>query len=343
MWTTVGQKKALFLFERSLKSGRLAHAYLFVGPAHAGKMTLARDLAMALNCEDGVPPCGICQSCKRIASGWHSDLQVVGLNKNPDGKQQTEIGIEEIRQVLHSANLPPFEGKCKVYIVDGAELLSVEAANCLLKTLEEPVDRVVFILLTAREDLLPVTVVSRCQRIELEQLSATGVASALVDRWLVGPQRARLLAHLSHGRLGWAVKAIDEGSLDKHDEAVDGLVAAIDADLEGRFAYAAQLASEFSQDRQVVQDKLGLWLDWWHDLMLVKVGLEDAVANVDRLDFLRSMANGLDLEQIRAGIHSIYQAGEQLKQNANARLALEVFVLGLPAPGRQNEFIGTGR
>jgi DNA polymerase III subunit delta' len=340
MWSTIGQKKALELFESSLQRKRAAHAYLLVGPAHVGKMTLARDVAMGLNCQRGVPPCGECSSCRRIASGTHCDVQIIGIGRNADGKQQTEIGIEEIRQVQHSANLPPFEGKCKVYIVDGAEFLSTEAANCLLKTLEEPAPTVVFILLTAREELLPLTVVSRCQRIELVQLPSAQAESALIEKWSVEPQRARLLARLSHGRLGWAVNATDQGWLDRHNEDMDELIATIEADIEGRFAYAAQLATEFSQSRDTVQDKLGLFLDWWHDVLLVKTGLGDAVVNVDRTESLGNMAAGLNLEEIRSCIAAVEAASAQLKQNANARLALEVFVFGLPGRAGQAKVVG---
>ena len=335
MWKVVGHKRALSLLQGGLSQGRIAHAYLFTGPTHVGKMTLARDLACALNCESGEPPCGECSSCQRILSGKHSDVQEISLGKNVDGKFQTEISIEEIRQLQHSANLPPFEGKCRVFIIDGAECLSTEAANCLLKALEEPMDRVVFVLLTTKEQLLLATVVSRCQRIDLHPLSIGEVQSALTAIWKVPAERANLLARLSHGCLGWAVTAIEGGLLDERVAQIEELITTIDAGLEDRFDYAARLATEFGQDRERVQAKLSLWLDWWRDLMLLSSGLENMVTNVDRLDTLGRMAAGLDLVQIRAAIESIILTGEQLNLNANARLALEVLMLSLPTIGKQ--------
>ncbi|OGO37174.1 MAG: hypothetical protein A2147_00340 [Chloroflexi bacterium RBG_16_57_8] len=331
MWNTLGHKKAMALFQGSLARGGFAHAYLLVGPAHVGKMTLARELACALNCESDQPPCGECSSCRRIGSGKHSDVQEIGLGKyQGQAKSQTEIGIEEIRQIQHSANLPPFEGKRKVFIIDGAELLSIEAANCLLKTLEEPSASVVFILLTINEQLVPATVVSRCQPIELAPLPPGEVESALLERWNVAPGRARLLARLSHGCLGWAVAANDDDSLGGRAERLDELVNIIDGDNEARFACAAELATEFGKSREAAQDRLNLWLDWWRDLMLVRSGLADLTTNVDRMDTLSRMAQDFSLTQIRSAIESIRLAGEHLKLNANPRLTLEVLMLGLP-------------
>jgi DNA polymerase-3 subunit delta' len=121
---------------------------------------------------------------------------------------------------------------------------------------------------------------------------------------------------------------------------MEELIATIEADLEGRFAYAAQLATEFSQSRDAVQEKLGLFIDWWHDVLLVKAGLGDTVVNVDRTELLSAMAARLSLEEIRSCIAAVEAASAQLKQNANARLALEVFVLGLPGVSQATKVSG---
>ncbi|MFC1908234.1 ATP-binding protein, partial [Chloroflexota bacterium] len=138
MWQVVGQTKVVSLLKRSLEREIVAHAYLFVGPPHVGKMTLALDLAQAVNCEAVESPCGECLSCQKIALANHADVRIIGLTTDRDlveDKPRVEISIDQIRQMQHSASLPPFEGKYKVFIIDGAEHLSSEAANCLLKTL----------------------------------------------------------------------------------------------------------------------------------------------------------------------------------------------------------------
>ncbi len=334
MWQVIGQSRAVSLLKRSLEKGAIAHAYLFSGPPHVGKMTLALNLAQALNCEAAEPPCGECSSCRRIASAKHADIQIIGLasaGNTDEAKTRTEISIDQIRQVQHSANLPPFEGKCKLFIIDGAEHLSTEAANCLLKTLEEPVGRVVFILLTANFSFLPATVVSRCQRLELLPLAAGEVETALSGRWGIEPQKAKLLDRLCHGCFGWALSAaLDDSLLEQRGERLDRLVDIIMADYEERFTYAAELADRFSRRRGLVWEILDLWLDFWRDLLLVKVGFGEAVTNVDLEAKLADLARGFSLAEIRAVIASLLSARDELRQNANPRLVLEVLMLGIP-------------
>jgi len=326
MWQVVGQTRAVSLLQSSLRRGSLAHAYLFVGPPHVGKMTLALNLAQALNCEAAQPPCGDCAPCQKIALAKHADVQIIGLVN-----EAKEIGIDQIRQMQHSASLPPYEGKYKIFIIDGAEQLSIEAANCLLKTLEEPVGKVIFILLAINDRLLPATVVSRCQRVELFPLATTEVEAALNSSWGIEPPKARLLARLCHGCLGWAISAArDDGWLKQRSQRVDRLLDVINADYEERFGYVAQLAAQFSQSRVLVQEVLDLWRDWWRDLLLVKVGCSEAITNIDLEAKLVEMARGYSLAQIRAVIGSLQAAEEQLKQNANPQLVLEVLMLGIP-------------
>ncbi len=334
MWRTIGHEKAVSLLRHGLERGKLAHAYLFAGPPHVGKMTLAIDLAQALNCESKEPPCGKCLSCQKIAEGKHSDVLVVGLipdEKSAEGKLKTEIGIDQVRQVQHAASLPPFEGRYKIIIVESAELLSLDAANCLLKTLEEPVGKVVFILLTANDKLLPVTVISRCQRVELAPLPVKDVEKALLESYKVEPQKANLLARLSHGCPGWAIQAVNDASLlQERTGKVDEALAVIDGDSEARFACAAQLATRFSQNRASVQETLDVWTDLWRDLMLVKLNCSEMITNSDRSRLLAEIASHLSLAQIKGFIESIQKAGEQLRQNVNARLVLEVLMLDMP-------------
>lgn len=338
MWQIIGQNKAVSLLERSLKTGSLAHAHLFVGPAHVGKMTLALSLAQALNCEKPEAPCGVCLSCQKIAAGKHADVQVIVMNEEALEENRARISVTQVEEMQHSASLPPFEGKRKVFIIDGAEWLSIGAANRLLKTLEEPVGNVVFILLTVDDKLLLPTIVSRCQRVELFPVSPKLIEDALVTKWGVEAGKAKLLARLSHGCPGWAVAAARDGNLlQQRNEGLDKWLDIGSGDAEERFAYATQLVTQFGQNRGLVYERLNLWLDWWRDLLLVKVGSTDSVTNIDRIDTLNELAQALSLAQIRPFMQSIRAAGQQLRQNASPRLALEVLMLDIPKVEKQNE------
>ena len=337
MWEVVGQERTVSLLQRSLERGAVAHAYLFIGPPHVGKMTLALDLAKALNCEAAEPPCGVCASCQKIASSKHADVQIIGLaggkNSN-EAKLQTEISIDQIRELQHSASLPPFEGNFKIFIIDGAELMSHEAANSLLKTLEEPVGKVIFILLATSDRLLPATVVSRCQRLELMPLAATEIETALLSRGDIETTKAKLLAGLSRGCLGWALSAAhNDEPLQQRAERLEQLLKVTSGDGEERFNYAFQLATQFSRNRELVGEILDLWLNWWRDLLLVKTGCPGLITNADREAMLTSHAPSYSLGQIRDFITSIQMALEQLKQNANPQLVLEVLMLNIPRRG----------
>lgn len=332
MWNIIGQERALTLLKHGLESGGLTHAYLFAGPPHVGKMTLALNLAQALNCEADDRPCLECDSCQKIDAGGHSDVQVIGLDYNEDEDAERKlIRNEQIDGILHDASLPPFEGRNKVFIIDGAELLSIGAANRLLKTLEEPEDNVTFILLAADENRLLQTIVSRCQRIELQPMSIAAETQALTEKLSIEPERARLLAGLSHGCPGWAVTAAgDPKIMEQRDSELDQIISVIKGNYEERFAYVFRLATGFTQNRQAVYDTLDRWQDWWHDMLLVKLDRAEMITNTDRREELVGMSGNYSLSSIREFIQSIASAGLQLKQNVNQRLALEVLMLDIP-------------
>lgn len=345
MWNIIGQDKALAMLDGARRQERLAHAYLLVGPRGVGKRTLALNLAQAVNCTGQDPPCGQCQSCRRISGSKHSDVRVIVLKDvsgaedggsrrdiGPDDiKQRKEIGIDDIKQLQSEASLPPFEGLRKVFIIDGAEHLSAPAANCLLKTLEEPPAGVIIFLLAAREDKLLPTVVSRCQRVELLPLPPPVLEGLLAERWGVERERARLLARLSRGCTGWAVTAGEDKSfLEQYFQQLQELIALEEAGLERRFAVAARMAARFQKQREKTEETLALWLGWWHDLLLMKSGVRDSIVNVNQEGLLEQKARLYSLEAIKSFMNALRKARQQLEWNANARLVLEVLMLELP-------------
>ena len=327
MWQLAGHSRATTLLQQSLRNGQLSHAYLFVGPAHVGKSTLARNLAQAVNCASADPPCQECTSCRRIAASKHSDIHIVDLIS----VEKKEIGIRQIADMQNAAHLPPFEGKNKVFIFDRAEMLSHEAANSLLKTLEEPPPNILIILLTARESALLPTIASRCQRVELRPLPLGLVIDVLVKDYQVPQERADFLARLSGGCLGWALQALqDETLLSDRAQRLEDFSRLCAAGTRDRLAYAADLAALFGRGRDRMADVLAAWLQWWRDLLLIKCDNSRWIVNVDREALLSTQAERLPAASIAAFMRDIRATGEQLEMNANPRLALEVLMLRMP-------------
>ncbi len=338
MWQTIGQPEAQTLLKSSLKKGNLAHAYLFVGPQHVGKTTLAIDLARALNCQNIDPPCGECNSCLRVIDGKHADVVLVDLNqgRSPGDNTRTKISIDDIRELERHASLSPYEGKFKVFIINDVENLSDEAANCFLKTLEEPPSGVIFLLLTSDESKLLPTLVSRCQRIELKPIPYRDIEKILIESRGIDEKSARFLARLSGGCLGWALTvSVDESPLQKRAQKLSELFPLLRANWEERFAYASQIEN----DRKAVKELICLWITWWHDVMLVKCNCVEAITNIDYIDLLHEWARLLDLADIKNFIHRLEESLKNISKNANLHLLIDVLMLDMP---RRRDKLGTG-
>lgn len=322
MWQVVGHKWAVDLLKRALASERVAHAYLLTGPPQIGKRSLALNFAQALNCLDQEKPCGQCLACSKIAHGSHPDVQVI------QGEGRT-IKIDQMRTLRHEAALFPLEGRWKVYIIRQMEQATAEAANCLLKTLEEPPSHVILMLTASEAEALLPTIVSRCQVLNLRPLATETVQRSLQERWGVDAKRAQLLARLSGGRLGWAVAAgQDDAILDQREKHLDEMMELMGQGRVERMGYARQL----SHNPEAVRELLHLWLSWWRDLLLTASGSSAGIVNIDRGGTLRVQAQRYSLAQVRDFVKALRAAAWRLEHNANTRLTLEVLMLGLP-PG----------
>ena len=174
-WKILGQDHLIARLRPALEQGRESHAYLLTGPPHAGKLTLAREIAQAVNClRRSGAPCHECVQCQRIADGLHADVRVVDIeySRMVEGRNTvTTITIDAIREMERTVNLNPFEGSRSVIIIDGAGAMTPEASNALLKTLEEPPPGVLFLLLAEDEEALLPTIRSRCQAMRLLPMS----------------------------------------------------------------------------------------------------------------------------------------------------------------------------
>jgi DNA polymerase III subunit delta' len=322
-WPVSGHDWAILSLDRAVLDDRPAHAYLISGPAQIGKATLARSLALALNCRsaDGVRPCRQCRSCQLISTGKHPDVQLI----EPDG---AHIKIDQVRALQHDLALRPLEGRYRVAIFDQFETATVEAQNALLKTLEEPPDYVVLIVLTSDPELLLPTIVSRCQQIALRPLTNAQVRDALIQTWRVEAHQANVLAHLSGGRLGWAVNAAtDHALMETRAKYLDDLQALLKSDRVQRFAYAEELTKKSDHAREAID----LWRTWWRDVLLSASGSTAELVNIDRVAQIQALAQHVDVNQAKSAADACGRALWQMDKNVTARLVVEVLLLDFPA------------
>jgi DNA polymerase-3 subunit delta' len=334
-WHIVGHRMVVDRLSRAVANNEVSHAYLFAGPDHVGKSTLARIFAQALLCtNEGHRPCGLCRACKLVLANRHPDLLTLDLawQEMMLGTKSTvtAVSVEAVRHMTTELSRRPHEGKYKILLIPEAEHLTTAAANAFLKTLEEPPSFVV-ILLTVRDlELLLPTIRSRCQPLHLSTLPLGEVEQALMQEHGVSPEQAQLLARLSGGRIGWAINAVqDRNVLNQRASALATLYQILRANRAERLLLAAPLAK--NNDLEV----MALWASWWRDLLLTQNGAVDSIQNSDQRDVLERTALDTTPHEVRTFLHELQRLRKIAQEtNANPTLIWENLVLKLPMGGK---------
>jgi DNA polymerase-3 subunit delta' len=328
-WNIVGHEHAINTLRRALAAQRVRHAYLFSGPEHIGKTLLAQRFAQTLLCTGGADahvapqnPCNVCLSCRKVMHGNHPDVHYI--SRPPD---RQFILIEQVRALQGEAARKTLEGRRNIFIIQGMHEMNVQAANCLLKTLEEPEPDVVLLLTAPDPGALLPTILSRVQQVPMHLLTTTQIKTALEQRWQVEPEEAGLVGALAAGRMGWAVQAVEDGDMLAERQAQLETLAKLPA--AGR-VQRFEVAQRLSADSDNVRGILELWLLWWRDMLLAANNCLDLIVNVDMQGLIQKQAAKIGAAESQRMIRSILGAMEALEQNVNTRVALEVLMLDLP-------------
>jgi DNA polymerase-3 subunit delta' len=326
MRAIVGHSASQRLLAREALSSQVSHAYLVTGPERIGKTTLALEFARLLQCQgraaDSPEPCGSCDACRKIASGAHPDVRLVV--RPPDKRA---LPVDLVREVIHNASLAPTVGPWRIFIIPEIERMAAASANALLKTLEEPPERVALLLTSSEPEALLLTVVSRCQLVPTQPPTADEIRVALVEQWGVEPMRADELTALAHGRIGWAIEAAQNPELERARAALLArLVALTPASRDERLRAAGTLATDADAARAVVD----LWLVWWRDVVLAAGGARHLAATGEVRTEAERQGRALGVERAQGFLRALVAAGEALEANANAQLTIETLLLDLP-------------
>ncbi|MGD8192560.1 DNA polymerase III subunit delta' [Brevibacillus ginsengisoli] len=315
------QRRVADILSGSLRNNRLAHAYLFVGPRGCGKKRMALQVTKSLFCEKLThDACGECNNCRRIEAGNHPDVFTIA----PDG---ASVKIDQIRSLQKEMAMRSLESKHKVYILEHVDKMTTQAANSLLKFLEEPPAGVIALLLTENSHTLLPTILSRCQTISFAPLSGEFIAQQLVNEGIpIGLAQAasQITVHLDGAR---------ELSQSDWFALFRNIVIQLVKEIKQPGSLALFTIQELFLKNDRVKEELPLLLDllilWLRDLLYIQVGRQARLINSDQKDVLEGQAYAWTQAELMQGIALAMETRNRIERNANAQLALERLVLQL--------------
>jgi DNA polymerase-3 subunit gamma/tau len=335
----IGQEAVAQALVNALEGNRVAHAYLFTGARGVGKTSTARILAKALNCVKGptATPCGVCDICKAIAAG--EDVDVVEI----DGASNRQI--DDVREIRQNVQYRPNRARYKIYIIDEVHMLTKEAFNALLKTLEEPPPHVKFIFATTDVHKVPVTILSRCQRFDFAGIGMTAIVDRLrqivtEEKMAADDDALELIARRAGGSMRDAQSLLDQllafGGAKLTTDQVhrllgtapdDRVVAIVGAILEHDPKRVLQLLDEAENEGLQLGELLDQLLEYWRDLMVVHCAGGEARAlsiSSRHRETMARQAAGQNLETIMAGLDMLAGTKNRLRGSSHARVWMEM-------------------
>jgi len=317
-----GHEKQIVILKQALTQNRVGHAYLFSGVDAIGKKTLALEFAKVVNCEKAAEindSCGKCAACLKISRNNHPDIFFI----EAEGQF---IRINAIREIQKQMTFKPMEGRRRVFIIDNADKMNDQAANALLKTLEEPSPANILILVTAKPYTLPSTIISRCRHMRFNPLGIDTVTKFLIARGNTEKKNALLLAGLSGGSIGQALELNKDDVIIYRTEILNLLANTKKSEPLSLLA----LASFFGQEKREIKQGFHILQTCFRDALVYKETNNDQMLiNQDNSSFIASLASRLSGEQLLQNIELLEKAWATMEQNVNKSLTLETMAFKL--------------
>ncbi len=325
----LGQQHIVRHFENAIKMGKISHAYIINGEAGSGRMRLAMDFAKALQCvENGVDKeqprgtfCNECKSCRQTESKNQPDIIYVTYEK-------TGIGVDEIRtQINNDIDIKPYCSRYKVYIVPESEKMTVAAQNALLKTIEEPPEYAVIILITSNADSFLPTILSRCVLLNMKPVKEEIIQNRLMSEYGVGSYDAKVAAIFSGGNPGKAVRLATSEDFQDLKQCVVGTLFSLKTGGMDLVNVKIKEASEFKKN---IEEYFSLMRSWFRDVLMYKATKrEDSLIFQEDIRGIEEMAEDCSFFDLDIILKSITQAENRVRTNVNFDLTIEVFLLAV--------------
>ena len=317
----VGHKDILKYISSAVENNRVSHAYILNGERGSGKKMLANLFAMTLLCETGDNElCGKCHSCKQAESDNHPDIIRVTHEK------PNSISVDDIRtQVNNTVDIKPYQGPYKVYIIPQADMMTPQAQNAILKTIEEPPSYAVFLLLTENAETLLPTINSRCVMLKLRNIKDTLIKKYLMENLEIPDYKADMCTAFVQGNMGRAIMLANSDHFNEiREEAVQLLKHISEMELNEIVAAVKNI----SVYKLEITDYLDIIMIWYRDVLLYKATKEiDKVVFKDQLQSIKEQARKSSYEGIELILESLEKAKARLKANVNFDLVMELLFL----------------
>ena len=317
----IGHDDIIRHLKNAIETGKVSHSYIFTGEAGSGKKLLAGTFAAALQCESGESePCMTCDSCKKVIGKNHPDIITVTHEK------PGSISIDEVRdQVVHDVDIKPYCSPYKIYIIPDAEMMTVQAQNAILKTIEEPPEYAVILLLTSNIDSLLPTIRSRCVRLDLKVVDDGLVKKYLMEHLHVPDYQAEIDASFAQGSIGRAKEA---ATSQEFAEMTQNALRILKYANTMEVYELSDAIKSLSEDKQNINDYLDIFQFWFRDVLMFKATQEiDNLVFKQEINFIREQAKQRSYENLENILDSIQKTKVRLKANVNFDLAFELLFL----------------